>query len=79
MHGHTRCPIKSGLNGLNKRNAQESLLNIYEEAGDLFKKSLHFAKKVGYLKSRKIKIVLDTTPIFGRGAVKDTYNILLTD
>lgn len=53
-----------------------SQLVIHEKAGDIFKKSLAYAKKVGYLKSRKIKIALDTTPIFGRGAVKDTYNLL---
>jgi transposase len=53
-----------------------SQLVIHEKAGEIFKKSLALAKKVGYLKSRKIKIALDTTPIFGRGAVKDTYNLL---
>jgi len=53
-----------------------SQLVIHEKAGDIFKKSLDLAKEVGYLKSRKIKIALDTTPIFGRGAVKDTYNLL---
>ena len=53
-----------------------SQLVIHEKAGDIFKKSLAYAKEVGYLKSRKIKIALDTTPIFGRGAVKDTYNLL---
>ena len=53
-----------------------SQLVIHEKAGDIFKKSLAYAKKVGYLKSRKIKIALDTTSIFGRGAVKDTYNLL---
>ena len=53
-----------------------SQLVIHEKAGDIFKKSFAYAKKVGYLKSRKIKIALDTTSIFGRGAVKDTYNLL---
>ena len=53
-----------------------SQLVIHEKAGDIFKKSLAYAKKVGYLKSRKMKLALDTTPIFGRGAVKDTYNLL---
>ena len=53
-----------------------SQLVIHEKAADIFKKSLAYAKKVGYLKSRKMKIALDTTPIFGRGAVKDTYNLL---
>ena len=53
-----------------------SQLVIHEKAGEIFKKSLAYAKSVGYLKLRKLKIALDTTPIFGRGAVKDTYNLL---
>jgi hypothetical protein len=53
-----------------------SQLVIHEKAGEIFRKSLAYAKNVGYLKSRKLKIALDTTPIFGRGAVKDTYNLL---
>jgi transposase len=53
-----------------------SQLVIHDKAGEIFKKSLAYAKSVGYLKSRKLKIALDTTPIFGRGAVKDTYNLL---
>jgi len=53
-----------------------SQLVIHEQAGKIFKKSLAYAKKVGYLKGRKMKIALDTSAIFGRGAVKDTYNLL---
>jgi transposase len=41
-----------------------------------FEKSVAFARQVGHLKSHKIQIVLDTSFIFGRGAVKDTYNLL---
>jgi len=41
-----------------------------------FEKSVAFARQMGHLKSHKIQIVLDTSFIFGRGAVKDTYNLL---
>jgi len=53
-----------------------SQLIINEEAGKVFKKSLAFARQSGHLKNRKIKAALDTSNIFGRGAVKDTYNLL---
>jgi len=53
-----------------------SQLILHETARDIFMKSLSYAKRIGYLKSRKMKLALDTTPIFGRGAVKDTYNLL---
>lgn len=42
----------------------------------VFQKSLDFARQTGYLKGRRVKAVLDTTYILGRGAVKDTYNLL---
>ena len=42
----------------------------------VFKKSLDFARETGYLKHRKMKVVLDTTFILGAGAVRDTYNLL---
>ena len=53
-----------------------SQLIIHEEVGAVFKKSLTFARQTGYLKNRKIKVALDTSNILGRGAVKDTYNLL---
>ena len=31
---------------------------------------------MGYVTSRKIRVALDTTPTLGKGAVKDTYNLL---
>ncbi len=42
----------------------------------MFERSLRFARETGYLKSRRMKVALDTTYILGRGAVKDTYNLL---
>ena len=42
----------------------------------VFQRSLQFARQTGYLKGRRMKVAVDTTYILGRGAVKDTYNLL---
>ena len=42
----------------------------------VFQRSLEYALQSGYMKNRKLRAVLDTTYILGRGAVKDTYNLL---
>ena len=49
---------------------------MHEKAREVFERSLRFARETGYLKSRRMKVALDTTYILGRGAVKDTYNLL---
>jgi Transposase DDE domain/Transposase domain (DUF772) len=54
----------------------EARLVIQEMEEPLLKKSIAEARRAGYLKSRKIRVALDTTPILGKGAVKDTYNLL---
>jgi Transposase domain (DUF772) len=51
-------------------------LIVHERVLALFQKSLDFARHTGYFQSRKLKVVLDTSYILGRGAVKDTYNLL---
>lgn len=51
-------------------------LILHEQAKEIFQRSLRFARESGYLKSRRMKVALDTTNILGRGAVKDTYNLL---
>ncbi len=51
-------------------------LILHERMQTVFQKSLDFARRTGYLRSRRLKVVLDTTYILGRGAVKDTYNLL---
>ena len=38
--------------------------------------SLRLARESGYLKKRSMRVALDTTNILGRGAVRDTYNLL---
>lgn len=54
----------------------EAKLVIHELSEALLKKSIDEARRAGYLKSCKIRVALDTTPILGKGAVKDTYNLL---
>ena len=51
-------------------------LILHKKARDVFERSLRFARETGYLKGRRMKLALDTTYILGRGAVKDTYNLL---
>jgi transposase len=51
-------------------------LILHEQAEAVFQRSLEFAAEEGFLRGRKLSIAVDTTPILGRGAVKDTYNLL---
>ena len=52
-------------------------LLVHERAGQLFQASIAAAKRAGRLKSAgKLRAALDTTAILGRGAVKDTYNLI---
>ena len=51
-------------------------LILHEKAREVFEGSLRLARQSGYLKKRGMRMALDTTYILGRGAVKDTYNLL---
>ena len=51
-------------------------LVLHDRVRAVFQKSLSFARQTGYFKSRQMRAVLDTSYILGRGAVKDTYNLL---
>ena len=51
-------------------------LIVHDQVRALFQKSLTVARRIGHLKSRTVNAVLDTSFILGRGAVKDTYNLL---
>jgi hypothetical protein len=51
-------------------------LIVHGEAREIFLASLEEAKRCGFLKRGKKKLVVDTTHIFGKGQVKDTYNLL---
>ncbi|MDF1499958.1 MAG: transposase [Anaerolineales bacterium] len=55
-----------------------SQLILHEKEQAIFLRSLKFTKEQSYLTGGRGNVALDTTPILGRGAVKDTYN-LLTD
>jgi len=45
-------------------------------AEELLARTYELAREKGYAPSRKLKVAMDTTPIHGRGAVKDTYNLI---
>jgi hypothetical protein len=49
---------------------------LHEMEEPILKKSIEEARRAGYLKNGKIRVALDTTPILGKGAVQDTYNLL---
>jgi hypothetical protein len=51
-------------------------LILHDKARSVFQRSLQFARNTGYVKGRRMKVALDTSHILGRGAVKDTYNLL---
>jgi len=51
-------------------------LVLKEKMRAVFQRSLEYARQSGYMKKHKLRVVLDTTNILGRGAVKDTYNLL---
>ena len=51
-------------------------LILHDKVRDVFEGSLRLARESGYLKGRGMWVALDTTNILGRGAVKDTCNLL---
>ena len=51
-------------------------LILHEKVRTVFESSLRLARESGYLKKRGMRVALDTTNILGRGAVRDTYNLL---
>ncbi|HLZ20682.1 MAG TPA: IS1182 family transposase [Ktedonobacterales bacterium] len=52
-------------------------LVVHEKARQIFQSSLNAARQVGRLKSEgNMRAALDTTNILGRGAVRDTYNLI---
>ena len=51
-------------------------LVLHDKVREVFESSLRLARESGYLKKRSIRVALDTTNILGRGAVRDTYNLL---
>ena len=51
-------------------------LILHDKVREAFEPSLRLARQSGYLKSRGMRVALDTTYILGRGAVPDTCNLL---
>ena len=51
-------------------------LILHDKVREVFERSLQLARESGYLKGKRMRMALDTTNILGRGAVKDTYNLL---
>ena len=51
-------------------------LIVHKRQKQFFEATLKHARAEGFFKSRNIKVALDTTPLFGRGAVEDTYNMI---
>jgi hypothetical protein len=51
-------------------------LILKEKMRVVFQQSLAYARESGYLKQHRLTAIVDTTYILGRGAVKDTYNLL---
>ena len=51
-------------------------LILHDKVREVFESSLWLARESGYLKRRSMRVALDTTNILGRGAVRDTYNLL---
>jgi transposase len=51
-------------------------LILHKQQKRFFELSLRHARAQGFFKARNIRVAVDTTPIFGRGAVEDTFNML---
>ena len=51
-------------------------LILHGKVRGVFERSLCLVRESGYLKKRGMGVALDTTSILGRGAVKDTFNLL---
>lgn len=53
-----------------------SKLVLNESYQQIFNKSIDVCRGAGLLKRTKLRAAIDTTPILGRGAVKDTFNLV---
>ncbi len=77
-----RWKVALGI-GLEERPFSKSTLQLFrahlilhDQVRTVFQRSLTFARETGYFRAHRVKVVLDTSYILGRGAVKDTYNLL---
>ncbi len=53
-----------------------SRLVLHEKYRTLFDTSVQECRRHGFVNRRKLEVAIDTTPILGRGAVKDTFNLV---
>lgn len=53
-------------------------LVLHDQVRSVFEQSLTQAKAAGLLRERPLRLAVDTKPMLGRGAVEDTYNLLVT-
>jgi hypothetical protein len=53
-----------------------SKLVLNDAYQQIFNKSIEVCREAGLLKRSKLRAAIDTTPILGRGAVKDTFNLV---
>ena len=52
-------------------------LILHDKVREVFEQSLRLAREAGYLKGKRgMRVAMEATYILGRGAVKDTYNLL---
>ena len=51
-------------------------LVVHAQYGQIFEASVSACRQAGLLKRHKLDVAIDTTPVLGRGAVKDTYNLI---
>ena len=77
-----RWKVALGLDLQDKLCAKSTLqlfrakLILHEKYQAIFEASVDECRKQGLLKGRKLEVAIDTTPILGRGAVKDTFNLI---
>ncbi len=51
-------------------------LILHEDYGKIFQASIDECRRIGLAKHQKLEVAVDTTPVLGRGAVKDTFNLI---
>lgn len=51
-------------------------LVLHEAHERVFEQGVRACRQAGLLKRRKLEAAIDTTPVLGRGAVKDTFNLV---
>ena len=51
-------------------------LILQDAAGQIFERGVEACRKAGLMRRAKLSAAIDSTPILGRGAVRDTYNLV---